>query len=100
MIKRLLAFLMTLVLLTVSLYATAEEGAEADAEAVKGPVAKTMDDLNAMLDGSEPVTRVWFMTPYPRVGIGIETFYILKTAFPDLKKSQSGFRFLVTRINA
>lgn len=58
MIKRLLAFLMVLVLLTVSLSATAGEGVEADAEVVKGPVAKTIDDLNAMLDGGESVTSM------------------------------------------
>ena len=57
MIKRLLAFLMALVLLAVSLSAAAEE-AEADAEVIQGPVAKTIDDLNAMLDGGEPVTSM------------------------------------------
>ena len=48
MIKRLLALLMVLVLLTVFLSAAAGERVEADAEVVKGPVAKTIDDLNAM----------------------------------------------------
>ena len=44
MIKRSLAFLMALVLLAVSLSAAAAEGAEADAEVIKGPVAKTIDE--------------------------------------------------------
>ena len=53
MIKRLLTLLTVLVLLTVS-----SSAAEEEAEAVTGPVAKTIDDLNAMLDGSPSVTSM------------------------------------------
>lgn len=49
--KRLLAFLTALVLLPVS-FSLAEE----DTEAIRGPVAKTIDELNSMLSGSESVT--------------------------------------------
>ena len=49
--KRLLAFLLVLVLLPVS-FSAAEEGTET----FTGPVAKTIEDLNAMLTGSESVT--------------------------------------------
>ena len=53
MIRRFLAFLTALVLLPVSLSL-----AEEQAEPVIGPVAKTMDELNAMLDSAEPVTTI------------------------------------------
>ena len=53
MIKRFLAFLAALDLLPVSL-----SPAEKATEAITGPVAKTMDELNAMLDSSESVTTM------------------------------------------
>ena len=53
MIKRFLAFLTALVLLPVSLSLAEEE-----TETVTGPVAKTMDELNAMLDSAESVTTM------------------------------------------
>ena len=53
MTKRLLAFLTALVLLPVSL-SLAEEGTEA----ISGPVAKTVDELNAMLDSAGSVTTM------------------------------------------
>ena len=55
MIQRFLALLAALVLLPVS-FSAAEEGTEA--EAVTGPVAKSIDELNAMLDGGPSVTRM------------------------------------------
>ena len=53
--KRLLAFLTVLVLLPV-FFSAAEEGTET--EAISGPVGKTIDEVNAMLDGSESITRM------------------------------------------
>jgi len=53
--KRLLAFLTVLVLLPV-FFSAAEEGTET--EAISGPVGKTIDEINAMLDGSESITRM------------------------------------------
>ena len=52
MIRRSLAFLTALVLLPLSL-SLAEE-----TELVMGPVAKTMDELNAMLDSADSVTTM------------------------------------------
>jgi len=51
--KRFLAFLTVLVLLPVSLSL-----AEAETEVITGPVAKTVDELDAMLDSSESVTTI------------------------------------------
>ena len=51
--KRLLAFLTALVLLPVS-FSLAEE----DTEEIRGPVAKTISELNGMLNGGESVTRM------------------------------------------
>ena len=53
MIKKLLAFLTALVLLPVSLSAAEEED---ETETFTGPVAKTVDELNAMLGSSQSVT--------------------------------------------
>ena len=53
MVKRLLAFLMALALLPVS-FSLAEEGTKA----LSGPVAKTVDELNAMLDSADSVTTI------------------------------------------
>ena len=53
MIKRLLAFLTALMLLPVSFSAAEEEE-----ETFTGPVAKTVEEMNAMLSDSESVTRM------------------------------------------
>ncbi len=53
MIRRLIACRTALVLLPVSLSL-----AEKETEAITGPVAKTMDELNAMLDSAESVTTM------------------------------------------
>ena len=53
MIRRLLAFLTVLVLLPVSLSL-----AEKETEAITGPVAKTLDELNSMLNSAESVTTM------------------------------------------
>jgi len=53
MIKRFLAFLAAIALLPASLSL-----AEQDAETVTGPVAKTVDELNAMLSSSASVTTI------------------------------------------
>ena len=53
MTRRLLAFLTALVLLPVS-FSLAEE----ETEPVLGPVAKTMDELDAMLDSADSVTAM------------------------------------------
>ena len=61
LMKRLLAFLLVLVLLPVSFAAAedkiaTEEGTET--ETVSGPVAKTIDEMNAMLSDSASVTNM------------------------------------------
>lgn len=53
MIKRLLALLTALVLLPFSLSLAEEE-----TEAISGPVAKTLEELNAMLNSSDSVTTM------------------------------------------
>lgn len=53
MIRRLLAFLTVLVLLPVSLSL-----AEKETEAITGPVAKTLEELNSMLNSAESVTTM------------------------------------------
>ena len=53
MIKRFLAFLSALVLLPFSLSLAEEE-----TEPLIGPVTRTMDELNAMLDSGNPVTTM------------------------------------------
>ena len=53
MIRRLLAFLTALALLPVSLSLAEEE-----TKVISGPVAKTIDELNAMLDSSDSVTTI------------------------------------------
>lgn len=84
MIKRLLAFLMVIVLLPVSLSAAAEKGEDTDAEVINGLVAKTIDDLNAMLDGSEPVTSMVDTPFYENVTDGDTALEALESVMDQL----------------